>query len=72
LRGLRRSKKDKNGNVVITSGEILQDDNVETSFDSDDRNAATKVITAVSWLERAGFIERNENRTQVFQGPATG
>jgi len=68
LRGLRRSKKDKNGNVVITSGEILQDDNVETSFDSDDRNAATKVITAVSWLERAGFIERNENRTQVFQG----
>ena len=68
LRGLRRSKKDKNGNVVITSGEILQDDNVETSFDSDDRNAATKIITAVSWLERAGFIERNENRTQVFQG----
>ncbi|MCK9609287.1 MAG: RecQ family ATP-dependent DNA helicase [Methylomonas sp.] len=68
LRGLRRSKKDKNGNVVITSGEILQDDNVETSFDSDDRNAATKIITAVSWLERAGFIERNQNRTQVFQG----
>ena len=68
LRGLRRSKKDQNGNVVITSGEILQDDNVETSFDSDDRNAATKIITAVSWLERAGFIERNENRTQVFQG----
>lgn len=68
LRGLRRGKKDKDGNVVITSGEILQDDNVETSFDSDDRNAATKIITAVSWLERAGFIERNENRTQVFQG----
>lgn len=68
LRGLRRSKKDKDGNVVITSGEILQDDNVETSFDSDDPNAATKIITAVSWLERAGFIERNENRTQVFQG----
>ncbi len=68
LRGLRHSKKDKDGNVVITSGEILQDDNVDTSFDSDDRNAATKIITAVSWLERAGFIERNENRTQVFQG----
>ncbi|QPK64965.1 RecQ family ATP-dependent DNA helicase [Methylomonas sp. LL1] len=68
LRGLRRSKKDRDGNVVITSGEILQDDNVQTSFDSDDRNAATKIITAVSWLERAGFIERNENRTQVFQG----
>ncbi|MCQ8106236.1 RecQ family ATP-dependent DNA helicase [Methylomonas sp. SURF-2] len=68
LRCLRRGKKDRDGNVVITSGEILQDDNVDTSFDSDDRNAATKIITAVSWLERAGFIERNENRTQVFQG----
>ena len=68
LRGLRRGKKDKNGNVVITSGEIIQDDTIDISFDSGDRSAATKVITAVSWLERAGYIERNENRTQVFQG----
>ncbi len=68
LRGLRRVKKDKNGNVVITSGEILQDDSIETSFGNDDYGADTKIKTAVSWLERAGFIERNENRTQVFQG----
>ncbi|MGR9052453.1 MAG: RecQ family ATP-dependent DNA helicase, partial [Gammaproteobacteria bacterium] len=68
LRGLRHSKKDRDGNVVLTTGEILQDERVEASFGSDDYNAGTKVITAVSWLERAGFIERNENRTQVFQG----
>lgn len=66
LRSLRRSKKDKSGNVVITSGELLHNDDVALS--SDDRNAETKVKTAISWLERSGFIERNENRTQVFQG----
>ncbi len=68
LRGLRRTRKDRNGNVVITSGELLQNEAVDTSFDAGDYNADTRVITAVSWLERAGFIERNENKTQVFQG----
>ncbi len=68
LKGLRKSKKNAEGNVVITSGELLQHEAVDASFDHDDRQAATKVITAVSWLERAGYIERNENRTQVFQG----
>jgi ATP-dependent DNA helicase RecQ len=68
LRGLRRYKKDKDGNVVLTSGELLLHDDVDVSFSNDDYNAATKVITAVAWLERAGFVRRNENRTQVFQG----
>lgn len=68
LRGLRRTRKDRFGNVVITSGELLQNESVETSFEADEYNADTKVITAVSWLERSGFIERNENKTQVFQG----
>ncbi len=68
LRGLRKAKKDKSGNVVLTTGELLMDDAVETSFDNEDRNADTKVKMAVSWLERSGFIQRNENKTQVFQG----
>ena len=68
LKGLRRTRKDKFDNVVVTTGELLQNDVVETSFGSEDYNAGTKVITAVAWLERAGFIERNENKTQVFQG----
>jgi len=68
LKGLRRTRKDKFDNVVVTTGELLQNDVVETSFGSEDYNAGTKVITAIAWLERAGFIERNENKTQVFQG----
>ena len=68
LKGLKHSKKDRQGNVVITTGELLRDENTGLSFDNDAPNAATKVITAVSWLEKSGFILRNENRTQVFQG----
>ncbi len=68
LKGLKHSKKDKQANVIITTGELLRDENTDLTFDSDAPNAATKVITAVAWLERSGFILRNENRTQVFQG----
>jgi len=68
LRGLRKSKKDKSGNVVLTTGELLMDDAVQTSFDNEDHAADTKVKMAVSWLECGGFIKRNENLTQVFQG----
>lgn len=68
LRGLKHGKKDRQGNVIITTGELLRDDHADLSFDNSARNAGTKVITAVSWLEKSGFIERNENRTQVFQG----
>lgn len=68
LRGLRKSKKDADGNIVITTGELLRDDAVETSFQYGDYGVDTKMLTALAWLERAGFIERNENRTQGFQG----
>jgi ATP-dependent DNA helicase RecQ len=68
LRGLRRAKKNKAGEIVLTAGEILRSDEVETSFDSSDRSADTKVRTAVAWLERAGFVERNLNNSSVFQG----
>lgn len=68
LRGLRKSKKDADGNIVITMGELLRDDAVETSFQYGDYGVDTKMLTALAWLERAGFIERNENRTQGFQG----
>jgi ATP-dependent DNA helicase RecQ len=68
LRGLRKAKKDKSGNVVLTTGELLMADDMQTSFNNEDRNADTKVKMAVSWLERGGFIQRNENLTQVFQG----
>ena len=73
LRGLRSAKRNPEDNVVLTPHELLRSDRVEASFELEDRDAATKVYTAVSWLERAGFVERNENMTRVFQGrPGVG
>ena len=72
LRGLRRATGTAKGDeVVITTGELLRDEDVETSFYASDKSADTKVRTAVSWLERAGFVERTRNRTHVFQARLT-
>lgn len=60
------SARRKGGHLVITAGEILQDDSVQTSFDADDRDAETKVATAIAWLERGRFLRREENHTRVF------
>ncbi len=68
LRGIRRARRNRQDEVVITAGELLRDEEVETSFDLDDRQADTKVKTAIAWLERTSFLERNENHTRVFQG----
>ena len=68
LKAVRRAKRNRDEEVVLTPGELLRQDGVETSFEREDRQADTKVKTAVAWLERGGFIERNQNHTQVFQG----
>lgn len=60
------SARRKGGLLVITAGEILQDQTVHTSFDADDRDAETKVVTAIAWLERGQFLRREENHTRVF------
>ncbi|MFO7936083.1 MAG: RecQ family ATP-dependent DNA helicase [Kiritimatiellia bacterium] len=70
LRGLRKVSGQGN-EVVITTGELLRDEDVETSFFASDKSADTKVRTAVSWLERAGFVERTRNKTQVIQARLT-
>jgi ATP-dependent DNA helicase RecQ len=67
LRGLRKAGRVGREEIVITSGEILRDEDVETDIDVADRDADTKVRTAISWLERAGFVLREENVTSVFQ-----
>ncbi len=68
LRGLRKASRIRNSDeVIITTGEILRDEDVDTDFDAQERSADTKVRAAVSWLERAGFVERSDNRTNVFQ-----
>ncbi len=68
LRGLRKSARAQHSDeVVITTGELLRDEDVDASILPEDRTADTQVRTAISWLERAGLIERNENRTNVIQ-----
>jgi ATP-dependent DNA helicase RecQ len=68
LRRLARRPRGGHRQVVVTSRELLASEEVETQFDAADRGADTKVKTAVSWLERAGLVERNQNQTRVFQG----
>ena len=66
LRGIRFAAKGCD-EVVMTAGELLRLDVVD--IDEDDLNdGTTRVRTAISWLERAGFLERNENENRVFQG----
>jgi ATP-dependent DNA helicase RecQ len=68
LRGIRRARRNKDNEIVITAGELLRDDQVHTGFGTEDQMADTKVKTAIAWLERAGLVERNQNNTRVFQG----
>ncbi|HNI23444.1 MAG TPA: RecQ family ATP-dependent DNA helicase, partial [Plasticicumulans sp.] len=73
LRALRRmqQKRDADEPVVVTAGELLRSDSLLTGFETED--ADTRVRTALAWLEKAQLVERNENRTGVFQGrPSVG
>ncbi len=66
LRGIRKAARG-NESVVLTSGELLRMDEVD--IDQEEfPDYDTRVRTAVSWLERTGYLSRNENNTRVFQG----
>jgi len=66
LRGIRIASRGEL-EVVLTAGELLRQEEVDIDPDTL-HDADTRVRTAVAWLERAGFLERNENNTRVFQG----
>ena len=68
LAAIRKSRRRHADEVVMSPGEILRVPDTEVSFEEDDRSAATKVKTAIAWLERANFVLRGENDTNVFQG----
>ena len=68
LRGIRRQERGAGKDIVMTTGELLRSEDVETSFDIMDSSADTKVKTAVAWLERGGYLVRNHNSNQVFNG----
>ncbi len=67
LRALRNLnlKKRLGGEVVATAGEILGED-YEGTFERDSATDDNRVRTAVSWLEEADLLTREENRVQVF------
>ncbi len=65
LKALRRMEKHKSGEVVATPGEIVREENDQSS--SATRPPMTPVWkTAVAWLEEATLLSREENRVQVF------
>lgn len=53
--------------TVVSHGELMRLARARP-FDPDSRHATTQINTAVSWLERAQLLRRDENRTRVFQG----
>ncbi|MFO1077940.1 MAG: RecQ family ATP-dependent DNA helicase [Planctomycetota bacterium] len=69
IRNLARpTREDAVREAICTTGEILQDDELAESIEPSDRNAPTRVVTAIAWLERGKFLLRDENATTVFQG----
>ncbi|MDO9637291.1 MAG: RecQ family ATP-dependent DNA helicase [Pseudotabrizicola sp.] len=53
------------GKVVATAGEIVREEK-DREFLRDSATDDTRVKTAVSWLEEATLVSREENRVQVF------
>ena len=68
LRAIRKARRRDVEEIVVSPGDLLRTPDTDLSFREDDRSAGTRVRTAISWLERARFVLRNENRTRLFQG----
>ncbi len=71
LRTLRKCRKTRGNEVIVTSGEISRFDEDDYSFDPSESSTDTKIRTGIAWLERAGYLERNMNQTSIFQGKPT-
>jgi ATP-dependent DNA helicase RecQ len=67
LKALRRidEKTRRTGTIVATSGEIVRSEK-DREFERDSATDDTRVKTAVSWLEEATLVSREENRVRVF------
>ncbi|WP_444465234.1 RecQ family ATP-dependent DNA helicase [Rhodobacter capsulatus] len=67
LKALRRIDEHSrnSGTVVATAGEIVREEK-DHDFTRDSATDDTRVKTAVSWLEEAALLAREENRVQVF------
>ncbi len=67
LKALRRldERMKKTGTVVATPGEVVRAER-DQEFERDSATDDTRVKTAVSWLEEATLLRREENRVQIF------
>ncbi|ACM01836.1 DNA helicase [Cereibacter sphaeroides KD131] len=67
LKALRRIDEHtrNSGKVVASAGEIVREEK-DRAFVRDSATDDTRVKTAVSWLEEATLVSREENRVQVF------
>jgi len=64
LRQLQR-KKERNQALVVTSGEILNEDE-DGQFKRDNATDDTRVRTAIAWLEQAELVRREENAIEIL------
>ena len=67
LRALRKYKRRDGEALVVTVGELMRDTRLQEVFEEEDPSLHTKFKTAISWLERAKFLTRDDNVTSVFQ-----
>ena len=67
LKALRRldDRMKKTGMVIATAGEIVRAER-DQEFERDSATDDTRVKTAISWLEEATLLSREENKVQVF------
>ncbi|UWQ60525.1 RecQ family ATP-dependent DNA helicase [Leisingera caerulea] len=67
LKAVRRmdTRTRSTGTVVATSGEIVRSEQ-DREFQRESATDDTRVKTALSWLEEAKLLTREENRVQVF------
>ena len=67
LKSIRRldRRSERTGEVIATPGEIVKEE-LDREFERDSDTDATRVIIAVSWLEEAVLLKRDENRVRVY------
>ncbi|MFA3919126.1 RecQ family ATP-dependent DNA helicase [Ruegeria hyattellae] len=72
LKALRRidERTRKTGKIVATAGEIVRFEK-DQEFERDSATDDTRVKTAVSWLEEATLVSREENRVRIFPSSLT-
>jgi ATP-dependent DNA helicase RecQ len=68
LRALRRKKRNKAGEIVVTTDELIRDEDWADMKELKPEFRDTKIRASIAWLERAGFLQRNHNLTEAFQG----